>query len=77
MARMRYPAQALELIKQEDPDTCVTLNYIRSLAASGAVPVVRIGRRQLINADKLIEYLASGNAQEQTPTTGTVRRVKA
>lgn len=77
MARMRYPAQALELIKQEDPDTCVTLNYIRSLAASGTVPVVRIGRRQLINVDKLIEYLATGNAQEQAPTTGTVRRVKA
>lgn len=77
MDRMRYPAQALELIKQEDPDTCVTLNYIRSLAASNKIPVVRIGRRQLINVDKLIEYLAAGNSQEQTPITGTVRRVKA
>ncbi|HCS73017.1 MAG TPA: hypothetical protein DIW17_03990 [Clostridiales bacterium] len=65
MARMRYAAQALELIREEDPDSAVTLNYIRSLASSGKIPVHRIGRRKLINCDALLEYLAQPE-QEST-----------
>ncbi len=59
MVRMRYPQQALELLKKEDPDTQVTLHFIRSLVAKGAIPYVQIGRRRLINYDKLVEYLAN------------------
>jgi excisionase family DNA binding protein len=58
MARMRYPQQALELLKKEDPGTQVTVNFIRSLAKSGQIPTVKIGRRRLINYDKFLEYLA-------------------
>lgn len=77
MARMRYPAQALELLKELDPDTCVTLNYIRTLVAKGVIPCVKVGRGRLINVDKLIEYLAAGDAREQATESGSIRQVKA
>ena len=32
MVRMRFPAQALEELRKDDPDTPVTLNLIRTLA---------------------------------------------
>lgn len=76
MARMRYPQQALELLKEEDPGTQVTVNFIRSLAKSGQIPVVKIGRRRLINYDKLLEYLA--NPPEMQPMDsqgGSIRPV--
>ena len=55
---MRFPAQALAELRKDDPDTPVSLNYIRRLAASGKVPVVMVGRRRLINYDALLDYLA-------------------
>lgn len=57
-ARMRFPAQALEELRREDPGTQVTLHYIRRLAATGRVPYVLIGRRRLLNYDALVAYLA-------------------
>jgi len=76
MARMRYPEQALELLKQEDPETQVTLNFIRSLLKRDAIPYVKIGRRHLLNYDALVEYLAKGNTQEEAAPLGAIRRVK-
>lgn len=70
---MRFPAQVLEELRKDDPNTPVTLNYIRSLAASGRVPVVKVGRRRLINYDAMLEYLA--NPTEEQPQHGVIRRI--
>jgi len=76
MARMRYAAQALELLRQEDPESCVSLNFIRSLAASGKIPVVQIGQRRLINYDALVEFLANPDTQQkQADQIGKIRKV--
>lgn len=77
MARMRYAAQALALIRDQDPDTAITLNHIRALAASGKIPVHQVGKnRRLINVDALIEFLSR---PESEPTKenqfGMIRRV--
>lgn len=77
MARMRYPQQALDLIREEDPGTSITLNYIRALAYSGKIPCVKIGRRHLINVDALIEYLESPDKHEETSQIGVIRRIRA
>ena len=74
-ARMRFPAQALEELRREDPDTPITLNYIRALAASGEIPVVMIGRRRLINYDAMVEHLAGRERAAQAIPFGGVRRV--
>lgn len=45
--RMRTAPGALEIIKQMDPDTAVTLRYIRRLIATETVPHVDVGRKKL------------------------------
>ena len=49
--RMRTVAGTLEIIRQEDPGTQITAHYIRRIFKSGAVQVVRNGRKILANAD--------------------------
>lgn len=71
--RMRSPKQALEELKKEDPKTPLTLNYIRSLAASGKIPVAKVGRRYLINYDGMLEYLA--NPQPAPKQYGVIRKI--
>lgn len=55
--RMRTAVGALEIIKEEDPGTAVTLRFIRGLINTGAVPHVPVGKKKLVNVDKLMEYL--------------------
>lgn len=71
--RMRFPAEALEELKREDPDTPVTLHLIRSLLVAGKIPFVPIGRRRLINYDALVEYLA--NPRDTDENTGKIRAI--
>lgn len=57
MARMRTAEGALEVIREQDPDTAVTLRMIRRLINTGALPYVPVGRKKLINVDGLMAYL--------------------
>ncbi len=78
LPRMRTAAGVLAIIKEQDPDTEVRLNYLRQLIRSGAVPCVTLGNKRLVDADKVIAYIAAGEpakTQDQTPVFGTVRRV--
>jgi len=58
---MRTAEGALEIIKSEDPKTAVTLRYIRRLISTGAIPFVPVGRKKLVNVDKLLAYLEDGS----------------
>lgn len=60
MKRMRTAAGVLEIIKQEDPGSEITLHYIRQMILLGTVPVVEVGRRKLVDADELIERMTTG-----------------
>ncbi|MBQ9408526.1 MAG: hypothetical protein IJU28_03940 [Clostridia bacterium] len=57
--RMRTAEGALAIIKESDPDTAVTLRYIRRLIATGAVSSLAVGRKKLVNVDALIAFLES------------------
>ena len=72
--RMRFPAQALEELKKDDPGTPVTLHYIRSLARQGLVPCVKVGRRRLLNYDALLAYLENPTRDERETAPG-IRRL--
>ena len=61
-------------IKALDPDTRITLHYIRSIINQGKVPVRKAGTK-LVDLDKVLEYLARGDEDEKTPT-GEIRRVE-
>lgn len=71
MPRMRTAAKVHEIIMELDPDSEVTLHYIRHLIATEAVPVTHVGRKKLVDADQVIAYIAAGN-QRPTTTAATV-----
>lgn len=80
--RMRTAERVLEEIKAADPNTEVTLYYIRALIRAEAVPVVCCGRKKLVNVDSVMELLARGyTLPEPDPappapqTVGGIRRV--
>ena len=59
--RMRTAEGALTIIKAQDPETAVTLRYLRRLINTGELPCVSVGRKKLINVDALLEYLAGAH----------------
>lgn len=76
LPRMRTAEGVLDIIRTEDPDTEVTLHYLRQLIASGEVPHTPAGRKKLVNADAVIDYIAAGQKKQMTePSTGGIRRV--
>ena len=60
--RMRTAEGALEIIKQMDPDTAVTLRYVRRLIATETIPHVDVGRKKLVNVDQLLKFLGGESA---------------
>lgn len=57
MNRMRTAEGALQIIKEMDPGTAVTLHYIRRLINTGSLPYVPAGKKKLINVEHLLAYL--------------------
>lgn len=75
--RMRIATDVLAEIKALDPDTRITLHYIRSIINQGKVPVRKAGTKKLVDLDKVLEYLARGDGDEDEKTpTGGIRRVE-
>lgn len=75
--RMRIATDVLAEIKALDPDTRITLHYIRGIINQGKVPVRKAGTKKLVDLDKVLEYLARGDGDEDEKTpTGGIRRVE-
>lgn len=60
MARMRTINEALALIRQQDPETAVTYNFIRKLLDGDRVRHFRSGSRYILNFDDLLNELNMG-----------------
>lgn len=76
MPRMRTAAGVLAIINKDDPETEVTLYFIRRIIKSGKIPVVEVGTKKLVDADMLIQYIAEGNGIiDDEPQTQGIRRV--
>lgn len=80
--RMRTAAKVLEEIKKLDPDTELSLHYVRMMIRDEVVPVFCIGNKKLVNVDDVITYLETGvpvPAKEPAPDggigCGKIRRV--
>lgn len=65
--RMRTAAQLEVWYRSIDPDTQVNAHFIRGLLINGVIPYVKAGRKHLINADVLAEYLETGQAPGAEP----------
>ena len=72
LVRMRFPQQALEELRQIDPNTPVSLSFIRRLVRTGAIPSVPVGagKRRLLNFDARLAYLENPLADEAQTARG-------
>lgn len=60
LPRMRTATGILDELKAADPNTAITLSYIRRTINSGRVPVVHVGKKKLVNLDQMLEMLGRG-----------------
>jgi hypothetical protein len=76
MPRMRTAEGVLDEIKRADPESEITLHYIRTLIRAEAVPVVCCGRKKLVNVDAIMGLLDAGYVLPSAPQeVGVIRRV--
>lgn len=59
LPRMRSAEGVLQELKAVDPETKITLNFVRGLIRSGEIPVVQAGYHKLVNVDLVFDYLAN------------------
>lgn len=73
---MRYPAEAVEMLKKEDPDTRITLHFVRGLVKSGVVPSIRVGHGKMINYYDLLDFLTNPTRMGHPNGYGQIRPVQ-
>lgn len=80
MPRMRLVKEAFDYIKENDPNTHLTLTGFRRLINEGEIPHIRIGRKQLVNLDLVEQYFCEDHPNqkqdEETGPYGVIRAVK-
>lgn len=77
LPRVRTATGILDELKAADPNTAITLSYIRRTINSGRVPVVHVGKKKLVNLDLMLEVLGSGIVapQGQEDAVSGIRQV--
>lgn len=78
LARMRTIAAAYEMLKQEDPNTAISRNYLRRIVKTGQIPVHQVGNKRLLNYDALLSFLENPpESSFETPCQyGIIRPLK-
>lgn len=59
LPRMRDAKGVLAEIKRIDPETPITIHFIRGLIRSRDIPVIEAGNRKFVNLDTVLDFLAS------------------
>jgi len=72
MARMRTLTETAAYLKEQDPQTAVTLTALRRMVKTGELPSITVGVKRLINLDVLISHLSNTIPQstQQEPVSG-------
>ena len=60
LPRMRSIYQAIDMIKEEDPDTQVTYHLVRKLCLEKKIRSFNSGNKLILNYDDLVELLTTG-----------------
>ena len=60
--RMRTAQGVVDELRRIDPETCISVNFIRGLIAQRKIPVVCAGRKKLVSMDAVLQALCSGVA---------------
>ena len=71
LPRMRTITETIKLIREQDPNTCLTETALRRMVIAGVLPaVVKVGTKYLVNVDSLILFLngdVPGSGPADTP----------
>lgn len=59
LPRMRDAKGVLAEIKKIDPETPITIHFVRGLIKSGDINVIAAGNRKFVNLDTVLDFLAS------------------
>lgn len=59
MQRIRTITETLQMIKQEDPKTCLSEFLIRKLANNYKIRSIKTGKKIMIDYDSLLAFLQS------------------
>ena len=62
MVRIRTAEMAYREIKEQDPNSCISVRQIRDLMKSGKIPVHKVGKKLLVNMDILEQYYSDPSA---------------
>lgn len=72
---MRGIKQAIQELKQADPNTCLTEKALRRLIISGEIPSVNIGKKYLVNMDILSRYLSGDFTNAASRSAIGIRKI--
>lgn len=77
LPRMRTISAAYAMLKEDDPNTAVSMNYLRRIVLTGQIPVHQVGNKRLLNYDALLEFLENPvETVESDSQHGTIRRIR-
>ncbi len=57
LPRMRTIGETIRLLREQDPDTCLTETALRRMVITGEIPSVRVGKKYLICLDAIEAHL--------------------
>lgn len=74
--KLRVLTKAYAELKKDDPNTALTLTGLRRMVRSGEISTISVGRKRLIDYDKLVQYLSGATAgnNEETLKSGVIRK---
>ena len=74
--KMRTLPEAIKILKEQDPETALTLTALRRKVKRGEIPAIMVGVKSLIDVDRMGEYLSQGmEKKELTGPIGIVRPI--
>lgn len=80
IARIRTIDGCVSELKQIDPGSQISRNFVRNLVLTGKVIHTKSGSKYLVNFDSLLDYLRDPPSEPDaasTPVYGTLRRIES
>jgi hypothetical protein len=74
---MRTIKQAVQSIKEQDPESCISEWWLRQLVKSGKLKCHKAGNKYLIDIDCLEEFLVNPPSETLKKPLGILRKIEA
>lgn len=58
---LRSIQKAFDIVKQQDPETCITIHTIRVWCKENKIKSLRAGTKILVDVESLLKYISSND----------------